>query len=265
LVVAGDATRLAQILSNLLNNAAKYTPRGGRIALTVEARDRQVSIHVRDNGIGIAPPMLDAIFQMFMQADTSLERSSAGLGVGLSLARRLAELHGGGIEAHSAGLGHGSEFVLTLPLPLQSPAAMDLAPAAAATGGGQRILLADDNVDFVDSLAALLRALGHTVQVCHDGPQALEAAAAMTDEQAPGFAFLDIGLPGMNGYDLARALRALPQLRGAVMVAVTGWGQQKDRQMAVEAGFDGHLVKPVSFEQIEAVLRRQGGYAPATN
>ncbi|MEV4782015.1 ATP-binding protein [Burkholderia sp. LMU1-1-1.1] len=254
-LVEGDATRLTQILSNLLNNAAKYTGRGGRIAVDVELEPQRVRIHVRDNGIGIAPEMRDAVFQMFVQADASLERTTAGLGVGLSLARRLAELHGGELSVHSMGLGYGSEFVLTLPLPTHAeappePPAGPAAPGQAAVGGSRRILLADDNIDFVNSLGALLESHGHVVSVAYDGQSALDNAAAFL----PEFAFLDIGLPSINGYDLARALRALPALRHTALVAVTGWGQQKDRDLAKEAGFDAHLVKPVGFEQIEAML-----------
>ncbi|SFV14196.1 hybrid sensor histidine kinase/response regulator [Pseudoduganella namucuonensis] len=252
--VLGDATRLAQVLSNLLNNAAKYTNRGGRLELTADVDDSAhhslLRIRVRDNGIGVAPHMLGQIFDMFVQADTSLERSTAGLGVGLSLARKLAELHGGTITAHSDGIGRGTE--LTVLLPLLAPPADDeaVAPAAGASGARHRVLLADDNVDFVDSIGALLRAAGHTVEVCHDGKQALAVADGFTAD----YAFLDIGLPGMNGYDLARALKRLPRMRDTVMVAVTGWGQQKDRQMAFDAGFAGHLVKPVGFDQILAIL-----------
>ncbi|SEO05036.1 Signal transduction histidine kinase [Duganella sp. CF517] len=260
LPIEGDATRLTQILSNLLNNAAKYTARGGRIAVDVELEQQRVRVHVRDNGIGIAPEMREAVFQMFVQADASLERTTAGLGVGLSLARRLAELHGGELSLHSIGLGYGSEFVLTLPLPRHGggpPAAPDHAADAGATAGpaasagrGRRILLADDNIDFVNSMGALLESRGHVVSVAYDGQGALDNAAAFM----PEFAFLDIGLPSLNGYDLARALRALPALRHTALVAVTGWGQQKDRDLAKAAGFDAHLVKPVSFDQIEAML-----------
>jgi signal transduction histidine kinase/ActR/RegA family two-component response regulator len=270
-LVDGDATRLTQILSNLLNNAAKYTGRGGRIALDVEIEAQQVRIHVRDNGIGIAPEMRDAVFQMFVQADASLERTTAGLGVGLSLARRLAELHGGSLAVHSPGLGHGSEFVLTLPVAVavQSPSPFDWtpgradaahhAPAPARDAGTgtvtvtrRRVLLVDDNIDFVNSMGVLLESHGHVVSVTYDGQNALDAAPAF----APDVAFLDIGLPGLNGYDLARALRALPAMRHTKLVAVTGWGQQKDRDMARQAGFDAHMVKPVSFEQIEAMLAK---------
>jgi signal transduction histidine kinase/CheY-like chemotaxis protein len=246
----GDGMRLAQVLSNLLNNAAKYTARGGAISLRADANDGQVQIRVKDNGFGIPANMLNEIFELFIQADTSLERTTAGLGVGLSLARKLVELHGGTIRAYSEGQGRGSEIVVTLPVQ-DAPASMPAAPAATAGPVRQyRILLADDNVDFVNSIGSLLRSMGHTVQISHDGNQALVAAEAFV----PDFAFLDIGLPQMNGYDLARALRRLPALRKTVLVAVTGWGQQKDRQQAFDAGFEGHLVKPVGFEQIGAIL-----------
>jgi CheY-like chemotaxis protein len=253
--VLGDATRLAQVLSNLLNNAARYTPRGGHIKLDAHAAaDGRLKIRVADDGIGIAPQMLGEIFEMFVQADASLERSNAGLGVGLSLARRLVELHDGAIEAFSDGPGKGSAFVVTLPALQTAGASAARTLPAAGAGKPHRILLVDDNVDFVNAIGALLRTLGHTVQVCHDGPQALAAAAAFTPADAPDFAFLDIGLPGLNGYDLARALRQMPALARTVMVAVTGWGQQKDRDLAFEAGFEEHLVKPVSVEQILAIL-----------
>jgi len=246
----GDATRLAQVLSNLLNNAVKYTQRGGAISLGAEMASGQVRISVKDNGIGIPPDMLDEIFELFIQADTSLERSTAGLGVGLSLARKLVELHGGTIRAHSTGRGQGSEIVVLLPVQ-EEPAALPAGPQGVAGPARQyRILLADDNVDFVNSIGALLRSMGHTVQISHDGNQALMAAETFV----PDFAFLDIGLPLLNGYDLARAIRARPALRNTLLVAVTGWGQQKDRQQAFEAGFEGHLVKPVGFEQISAIL-----------
>jgi len=252
--VAGDATRLAQVLSNLLNNAARYTPRGGRITLSADVdrdendRDR-LHVRVADNGIGIAPAMLGEIFEMFVQADASLERTNQGLGVGLSLARRLVELHEGTLEACSAGTGQGSTFVVTLPVLAEAPQPVARPPLQHGDARF-RILLVDDNEDFVIAIAGLLRTLGHTVHVCHDGTQALADAAAF----APDFAFLDIGLPGLNGYDLARALRNIPTLGRMVMVAVTGWGQQKDRDLALEAGFEEHLVKPVSVEQILAIL-----------
>jgi two-component system, sensor histidine kinase len=249
--VLGDATRLAQVLSNLLNNAARYTPRGGHIRLWAGVEDDGwLRIRVSDDGIGIAPQMLGEIFEMFVQADASLERTNQGLGVGLSLARRLVELHEGSLQACSEGPGKGSTFTVALPVLAEVPKAV---PRPSLGHGGDvlfRILLVDDNEDFVNAIGGLLRTMGHTVHVCHDGPAALAQAEAF----APDFAFLDIGLPGLNGYDLARALRAIPALGRTVMVAVTGWGQQKDRDLAFEAGFEEHLVKPVSVEQILAIL-----------
>jgi len=246
----GDATRLAQILSNLLNNAAKYTNRGGRVSLKATVEDRTLVMVVADTGIGIAADMLDTVFEMFVQVDSTLERSNAGLGVGLSLARKLVELHGGSIEAHSAGVGHGSQFVVRLPIVVDPELPAKPTPAAFISAETYRILLADDNVDFVNSIGALLTAMGHSVVITHNGPDALAAAKRF----CPDYAFLDIGLPKMSGYDLARAIRALPSGSMTVMIAVTGWGQEKDRQLAFEAGFDHHMVKPVRFEQIEEIL-----------
>jgi signal transduction histidine kinase/ActR/RegA family two-component response regulator len=246
----GDATRLAQILSNLLNNAAKYTNRGGRVSLKATVEDRTLVLVVADTGIGIAPDMLDSVFEMFVQVDSTLERSTAGLGVGLSLARKLVELHGGSIEAHSAGPGHGSQFVVRLPIVVDPELPAKPTPAAFIGGETYRILLADDNVDFVNSIGALLTAMGHSVVITHNGPDALAAAKRF----CPDYAFLDIGLPQMSGYDLARGIRNLSCGAMTVMIAVTGWGQEKDRQLAFEAGFDHHMVKPVRFEQIEEIL-----------
>jgi signal transduction histidine kinase len=250
----GDATRLAQVLSNLLHNAAKYTARGGTISLEAEAEAGTLQLRVRDNGIGIAPAMLEEIFEMFIQADASLERTTAGLGVGLSLARKLVELHDGSIRAESGGIGQGSTFIVTLPLLTDTSATPAAAQPLPTDVRLHRILLADDNVDFVNGIGALLRSLGHQVHICHDGKQALAAAEGFL----PDVAFLDIGLPQMNGYDLARALKRLPALRHTVLVAVTGWGQQKDRQLAFEAGFHHHLVKPVSIDQLQDILARDG-------
>lgn len=246
----GDATRLAQILSNLLNNAAKYTNRGGRVGLKATVDDRILSLVVSDTGIGIAPDMLDTVFEMFVQVDSTLERSNAGLGVGLSLARKLVELHGGTIEAHSAGVGHGSQFVVRLPIVVEPELPAKPTPMSFISAETYRILLADDNVDFVNSIGALLTAMGHSVVITHNGPDALAAAKRF----CPDYAFLDIGLPQMSGYDLARGIRDLSCCTMTVMVAVTGWGQEKDRQLAFEAGFDHHMVKPVRFEQIEEIL-----------
>jgi two-component system, sensor histidine kinase len=246
----GDATRLAQILSNLLNNAAKYTDRGGRVTLSARVEDKTLVVDVADTGIGLAPEMLDQVFEMFVQVDSTLERTNAGLGVGLSLARRLVELHGGTIAASSDGVGHGSRFTVRLPIVVDPEPPTKPTPAAFISAETWRILLADDNVDFVNSIGALLSAMGHSVVITHTGPDALTAAARF----CPDYAFLDIGLPQMSGYDLARGIRKLPCGPMTVMIAVTGWGQEKDRQLAFEAGFDHHLVKPVRFEQIEEIL-----------
>ncbi|MBQ5947050.1 ATP-binding protein [Massilia sp. ST3] len=246
----GDATRLAQVLSNLLNNAAKYTNRGGRVELKGWVEDKTLVLEVADTGIGLAPDMLDSVFEMFVQVDSTLERSNAGLGVGLSLARKLVELHGGSISAHSEGLGHGSRFVVRLPIVVDPEPLTKPTPAAFISTETYRILLADDNVDFVNSIGALLTAMGHSVVITHNGPDALAAAARF----CPDYAFLDIGLPHMSGYDLARGIRKLSCGAMTVLIAVTGWGQEKDRQLAFEAGFDHHMVKPVRFEQIEEIL-----------
>jgi signal transduction histidine kinase/ActR/RegA family two-component response regulator len=246
----GDATRLAQILSNLLNNAAKYTNRGGRVTLSARVDDKTLVLEVADTGIGLAPEMLDSVFEMFVQVDSTLERTNAGLGVGLSLARKLVELHGGTIAAYSEGLGRGSRFTVRLPIVVEPELPAKPTPAAFISTETYRILLADDNVDFVNSIGALLTAMGHSVVITHNGPDALAAAARF----CPDYAFLDIGLPQMSGYDLARGIRKLSCGAMTVMIAVTGWGQEKDRQLAFEAGFDHHMVKPVRFEQIEEIL-----------
>jgi signal transduction histidine kinase len=253
--IDADPTRLAQVFSNLLNNAAKYTDQGGNIAFQAALEESRVVVRVSDNGIGIPAEMLATVFDMFTQVDKSLERSQAGLGVGLTLARRLVELHGGTLEAHSRGQGQGSCFVIRLPL------AADIAhddgqlpcPADEPLLVCHRILLADDNIDFALTLATLLRGLGHEILVTHDGEQALQAA----DGFRPDFAFLDIGLPKRNGYELARGLRESAITARTILVAVTGWGQEKDRQLAAQAGFDHHLVKPVQLAQIQEILRQR--------
>ncbi|MEO8038561.1 MAG: ATP-binding protein [Betaproteobacteria bacterium] len=251
--VDADPTRLAQVFSNLLNNAAKYTEPGGHILIDARLQGTDVIVEVRDDGIGIADEMLPSVFEMFVQVDTSLERSQSGLGVGLSLARRLVEMHGGKLEAHSAGLGHGSVFSVRLPVVVPERNDGAAVPALARVHGLRlyRILLVDDNVDFVTSMGALLGALGHQVRIVHDGPEALLLAA----DFHPQFVFLDIGLPGMDGYQVARRLRESPPTRDAILVAVTGWGQEKDRQRAKEAGFDQHLVKPVEFSTIQQLFK----------
>jgi signal transduction histidine kinase len=250
--VNADPTRLAQVFLNLLNNAVKFTDPGGRIEFRLALEGHELVARVRDNGIGIAPEMHEVIFDMFAQADRSLERSTMGLGVGLSLTRRLVELHGGSIVAHSEGLGRGAEFIVRMPVASAEAAAEEIRqlPDTPGSGARHRILVADDNEDFAASLAAVLRGMGHEVRVEHDGAAALAAAAQFR----PNMAFLDIGLPKKNGYDLARGLRARAETAGSILVAVTGWGQPSDRQLAREAGFDEYMVKPVDFDRIRSIL-----------
>ena len=258
--VNADATRLAQVFANLLSNAAKYTDAGGRIELEMQVDASGATVHVKDNGIGIDPQMHDAIFDLFTQVDKSLERGRAGLGVGLTLARQLVEMHGGRIEVESAGLGHGSRFTVTLPLGRPPAAGRAGRPEAlAAATPAIDVLIADDNVDFATSLGAVLETLGHRVTLSHDGEAALAAALA----HPPAVAFLDIGMPRLNGYDLARRLRAADATRRTMLVAVTGWGQQSDRERAAEAGFDHHLVKPVELEQVLPLIQLAAHKVPA--
>ncbi|MBC7803073.1 MAG: response regulator [Candidatus Parcubacteria bacterium] len=248
-----DPTRLAQVFTNLLNNASKFSAKGSAISLQAALEGTQVVVTVADNGIGIAPHMLPSIFQMFVQADRSLDREQAGLGVGLSLAKYLVELHGGTISASSAGAGSGSSFSVHLPVVAGARDDRVLVAGAAAGGRGpsRRVLLADDNEDFAASMAMMLKALGHEVRVANDGAAALAEAEAFK----PEFAFLDIGLPKLNGYELARRVRALSS-KPPYLVAVTGWGQEDDKRRASEAGFDQHMVKPVELDQVRAVLAR---------
>jgi signal transduction histidine kinase len=247
-----DATRLSQVFANLLNNAARYTDPGGRITIEASVAGREVVARVVDTGIGIDPAMLDKVFELFAQADQSLERPTAGLGVGLTLARSLVALHGGTVVAQSEGRGKGSTFVVRLPLvPREAAVAAQASPpAAGGRTAGHRVLVVDDNRDFASSLAMLLGELGNEVRVANDGLQGLDVAKAF----APQVAFLDIGMPKLNGYRLAEALRAEPALARTRLVALTGWGQEKDRQAAQDAGFDRHLVKPVKLEQILDIL-----------
>jgi CheY-like chemotaxis protein len=256
LFVEGDPVRLVQVLSNLLNNAAKYTPNGGQIHLTVKRQGDKAFLGVRDNGMGIPQEVLPHIFEMFMQADRSLFCARGGLGIGLTLVKNLVDLHGGTVEAHSAGPGQGAEIVVCLPLlaePLLS------IPGASQTGDGQqtaapspgrRILVVDDNQDSANSLGLLAQIMGHEVRTAYDGPSALSLAAAFV----PDVVLLDVGMPGMDGYEVARRLRQLPALASTVLVAQTGWGQEGDLRRAKEAGFDHHLVKPLDMKDLQKVL-----------
>jgi signal transduction histidine kinase len=252
-VLDADPIRLAQALTNLLINAAKYSEPGGHIALTARREEAEIVLSVRDTGVGGAPEMVPRIFDLFMQEGRSADRSQGGLGVGLALVKSLVEMHGGGVQARSEGLGRGSEFVVRLPAPA-------IAAAPEPKGGRKptevgwprrRILVVDDNVDSTNALAKMLtRLYSQEVRVAHDGPEALAAAG----EFRPEIVLLDIGLPGMDGYEVARRLRSRPKAEGLLLVALTGWGQESDRDRAREAGFDRHLVKPVDPETLRDLL-----------
>lgn len=255
--IKADPIRLAQVFSNLLNNSAKYTNPGGSIQFAASVINDGVLFTITDNGIGIEPDMLNNIFDMFTQVDQTLERAQAGLGVGLALARHLVELHGGQLQVSSPGTGCGSTFSLRLAL-AEPPASASTRTSQSTDSSGQRrrVLLVDDNVDFVSTLKILLSTMGHDIRIAHDGVTAQSVAR----EFQPEFAFLDIGMPGMNGYDLARHLRQSPETANAILVAVTGWGQDKDRQLSKSAGFNHHLVKPVELSQVMEII--EAGVTP---
>jgi signal transduction histidine kinase len=246
-----DLTRLEQMVSNLLINAAKYMEDGGQIWLDVQPTKDRVIIRVRDTGIGMAPEMLPKVFDLFMQADRSLDRSQGGLGIGLTLVRRLVEMHCGSITAFSPGFGQGSEFTLQLPiLPDAEAPQAGATQTPSVTAIPHRVLIVDDNADVAISLAVLLELDGHQVKVIHDGQRALEACR----EHHPDVIFLDIGLPGKSGYEVARELRAAPETKDALLVAITGYGQDQDRHRCHDAGFDLHLIKPVDPALIREML-----------
>jgi signal transduction histidine kinase/DNA-binding response OmpR family regulator len=259
--VNGDPARLAQVITNLLNNAAKYTEPGGRVWLSVETTEHEAVIRVRDTGIGIPADMLGTVFDLFTQGDHSLDRSAGGLGIGLTLVHRLVGLHGGTVTAASDGPGCGSEFTIRLPLVAETgiatmstngshPIQAAAPPPAGDPCHGRRVLVVDDNVDGADSLGRLLQLDGHHVRLAHDGPTALAAA----DEFRPDAIVLDIGLPGMDGFEVARRLRGRVDTPPAMLVAVTGYGRTEDRRRSREAGFDHHLVKPVDLDQLRELL-----------
>ncbi|MGQ0618516.1 MAG: chemotaxis protein CheB [Panacagrimonas sp.] len=250
-VLHADPTRLAQIVGNLLNNAGKFTGRGGRIQLGAECEDGEAVIRLRDNGVGISPEQLPRIFEMFMQADTTLERSGGGLGIGLTLVRNLVQLHGGTIEVSSAGIGHGSEFVLRLPVGNCQPSQPEQPVAAQpGTAGPLRILVVDDNRDSAESLAMLLQIRGHETHIVYDGLAAVEAAESFH----PDVVLLDIGLPKLNGYEAASRIREQPWGKAMTLVALTGWGQDSARKQSADAGFNAHLVKPVNYGELTRLL-----------
>jgi len=247
----GDLTRLAQVFSNLLTNSAKYTPSGGRIWLTAEGLENEVAVTVRDNGLGIPAESLPKIFQMFSQVDRHMERAQGGLGIGLSLVRRLVEMHGGTVEVRSDGPDQGSEFTVRLPvLKLTQPTATPEGVESAVATVKRRILVVDDNHDSALSLGMILKLMGNEIQTAHDGLAAVDTA----EKFRPEIILLDIGLPKLNGYDACRQVRQQPWSKGMVIVALTGWGQAEDRRRSQEAGFDHHLVKPVEITALQHLL-----------
>jgi CheY-like chemotaxis protein len=248
--VHGDSTRLEQVVVNLLSNAAKYSEEGGHIAISLEEKGEEAVLRVRDTGIGIAPELLPHIFDLFTQAERSLDRSQGGLGVGLTVTQKLVEMHNGRLEVQSE-IGRGSEFVVRVPVSRPGPDAQALCTESGDRHiGSLRVLVVDDNTDQADTAALLLRNAGHDVRVEYAGPDALDAAVAFV----PDVVLLDIGLPVMNGYDVARRLRQQHRLKGVRLIAISGYGQDLDRERSHAVGFDVHLVKPVTPRELRAAV-----------
>jgi two-component system, chemotaxis family, CheB/CheR fusion protein len=247
-----DPVRLAQVFSNLLINAAKYTDPGGQIQLRATQQEGELMVAIRDNGMGISPDMMPRLFMLFSQAQSALGRAEGGLGVGLSLVRGLIGLHGGSVKAHSEGPGRGSEFIVRIPVgaPLKTPE-VEATTDVPVPGAGLKILVVDDSRDAADTCAMLLELSGHHVQTAYTGQRALELAETFR----PHVLLLDIGLPDFDGYQLAKKIRTSSWGRGTVLVAVTGWGQEQDRRRAFEAGFDHHLTKPIAADTVESLLQ----------
>jgi PAS domain S-box-containing protein len=253
LCVNGDSARLSQVLTNVLNNAAKYTDKGGNIWVRVSREQKEVVLSIRDSGIGVAPELLPKVFDIFTQSERSIDRSLGGLGIGLTIARSIVELHGGRIEARSDGLGTGSEFLIHLPL-LQQKAETIRERAAHVPASARRVLVVDDNRDAADGMAMLLGIAGQETRTAYDGHAALKAF----EEFEPDLVLLDIGLPGMDGYAVAKHLRQKQISRRVVLAALTGYGDEEDRRRSLEAGFDYHYVKPVDFQVLNSVLAQLG-------
>jgi CheY-like chemotaxis protein len=246
--VDADLTRLSQVFANLLNNAAKYTERGGHVWLSAVKHDGQVEVSVRDTGIGIPAEMLPRVFDMFTQIDRNLERSQGGLGIGLTLSKRLVELHYGSIEAGSDGERKGSTFTVRLPIvEIENVTRPTLIPMDVPTfKASRRILVADDNTDAADSLARMLKMMGHDVRTANDGAEAIDVGDAFK----PDLVLLDIGMPKLNGYEACRKMKERPWTESTTFVALTGWGQEEDKRKSREAGFDQHLTKPVDYSAL---------------
>ncbi|HET7204485.1 MAG TPA: ATP-binding protein, partial [Steroidobacteraceae bacterium] len=259
--IDGDPVRIGQVVHNLLQNAIKYTPAGGRIGVTVAVHADDVEICVRDTGVGLAPEMLPNVFKLFSQVHPSVHATKGGLGIGLAISRRLVELHGGAIEVRSEGLGQGAEFCVRLPLStaVEVPRVHSDGRAVALPTGRRRVLIVDDNTDAAEGLAMLLRAHGLDAHVAYRGGDALSIASALR----PDIVLLDLGLPDIPGEDVARQLRQAEWSRTARLIAITGWGQEADRERTREAGFDLHLVKPVDPEVLLGIIGESRGATPA--
>jgi PAS domain S-box-containing protein len=255
LLLEADTTRIAQVVLNLLTNAAKFTPSGGHVTVAARRQGDRVSLVVRDTGVGIAPEDQEKVFGMFVQLNRDMRRSQTGLGIGLTLVKQMTEMHGGTVSVWSAGTGQGSEFTITLPLLVSAETERDAAQPERVERGPRKILVADDSRDGADSLAFLLRAAGHEVVTAYDG----RSAIALAEEQRPDVVLLDIGMPEVSGYDVARAIRREAWGRPMRLIALTGWGQAEHRRRSIEVGFDDHLVKPVELDVLENVLQLGSG------
>jgi CheY-like chemotaxis protein len=255
--IRADPVRFEQIISNLLTNAAKYTDPGGEIVVGTKLETDRVTITVRDNGIGISQEQLPRLFEMFSQVTTAIERSEGGLGIGLALVRGLVLLHGGTIEARSAGIGQGSEFIVTLPLSPEEQVRLNLTATSNSVNKNltrKRILMVDDNRDNADLCSIILKKAGHEVRTAYSGREALEIA----DRFRPNVVMLDIGMPDMNGYEVARQIREMTWGKDIILMAITGWGQEEDKLKAFAAGFNHHVTKPYDAKILEQLLTQPG-------
>jgi two-component system CheB/CheR fusion protein len=243
---------MRQVITNLIHNASKFTPPGGRIDVLAERTDNEVIFRVQDSGIGISRDLLPRVFDLFTQAERSLERSRGGLGIGLTIVKRLVEMHGGRVEAHSAGPGMGSEFEVHLPVAAMTRPPMTATANKSQAEGHLRVVIVEDNYDAAEALTMLLELFGHHATIVADGLAAIDAVR----NGAFDIALVDIGLPGIDGYEVARRIRKLPNAKTMTLVALTGYGQETDKQRALSAGFDEHLTKPVKIERLQALLNR---------
>jgi CheY-like chemotaxis protein len=253
-VLDADLTRLAQVFGNLLSNSAKYTPPGGQISLRAEVQGPELVVTVKDSGIGIPTYALPRVFEMFSQVDRNVERGAGGLGIGLALVKGLVESHGGAVRAESAGPGQGSTFIVTLPIHRDGEALTSTTTPAVETDAvpaRRRVVIADDSVDGAEAMAELLEALGNEAHIAHDGVSVVK----LVERVRPQLVLMDVGMPGQNGLDATRQIREQPWGQQVTIIALTGWGQDADRQRSHQAGCDGHLVKPLDFTKLEKLLR----------